>query len=130
MPFTASRSVVRWDPDKAARNHERLARVAREAAMQSRRVWLPEVRPVAPFEAVAGGWGGAAALAEPGGSPVSLDYPCVLVGPEGGWAAEEKAAVAANVSLGPTILRAETAAVAAAVLLCALREGRGDFHHQ
>ncbi|HEY4608568.1 MAG TPA: RsmE family RNA methyltransferase, partial [Ilumatobacteraceae bacterium] len=38
-----ARSVVRWDEARAGRQLERLRRVAREAAMQSRRVWLPEV---------------------------------------------------------------------------------------
>ncbi len=43
VPFVAERSVVRWDGDRAAGHVERLRRVAREAAMQSRRCWLPEV---------------------------------------------------------------------------------------
>ena len=43
------RSVVHWDDDRARRQGERLRRVAREAAMQSRRVWLPEVLDVVPF---------------------------------------------------------------------------------
>jgi 16S rRNA (uracil1498-N3)-methyltransferase len=46
----------------------------------------------------------------------------VLVGPEGGWSATERAAAGRLVRLGPTILRAETAALAAGVLLSALRE--------
>lgn len=122
-PFVAARSVVRWDADKAARNHARLVRVAREAAMQSRRVRLPVVRPVVDFAVAATGLGalGPVALAEPGGSAVALDHPCILVGPEGGWTADEAAAVPAAVSLGPTILRAETATLAAGLLLCALR---------
>ncbi len=49
VPFTAARSVVRWDDRKAAANRDRLERVAREAAMQSRRCWLPEVASVATF---------------------------------------------------------------------------------
>ncbi len=53
VPFTAARSVVRWDERKAAANRDRLERVAREAAMQSRRCWLPEVAPVATFAGVA-----------------------------------------------------------------------------
>ena len=47
LPFTAARSVVRWDEAKATRNLARLRRVAVEAAMQSRQRWLPEVAPVA-----------------------------------------------------------------------------------
>ncbi len=63
------------------------------------------------------------ALAVPGGAPVSLSAPTVLVGPEGGWTDEELAAVPEHVGLGPYVLRAETAALAAGVLLAALRAG-------
>lgn len=115
VPFAAARTVVR------SRNVERLRRVAREAAMQSRRVWLPEVADIAAFAEVAERPG--AALAEPGGGPPTLDRPTVLVGPEGGWAPEELAGGLPTVDLGPTVLRAETAAIAAAALLCGLRAG-------
>jgi 16S rRNA U1498 N3-methylase RsmE len=53
--------------------------------------------------------------------PLSLATPTVLVGPEGGWAPEELDG-ASSVALGPTILRAETAAMAAGVLLADLRD--------
>lgn len=121
LPFTAARSVVRWEPDKTARNHERMVKVAREAAMQCRRVRLPDVRPVAALADVLAAEP-AAALAEPGGPPVTLATPCVLVGPEGGWDPAELAAAPATVSLGSTILRAETATLAAGLLLGALRD--------
>jgi 16S rRNA U1498 N3-methylase RsmE len=45
----------------------------------------------------------------------------VAVGPEGGWDADELAAAGSLLGLGPTVLRAETAAVAAGTLLCAFR---------
>ena len=45
----------------------------------------------------------------------------VLVGPEGGWAPEERTAGPAFVALGPHVLRSETAAVAAAAVFVALR---------
>jgi len=61
------------------------------------------------------------ALAVPGGGPITLSTPTVLVGPEGGWTDEELAAVPHHVGLGPHVMRAETAAVAAGVLLAALR---------
>jgi 16S rRNA (uracil1498-N3)-methyltransferase len=121
VALAAERSVVRWEGDRADRNVERLRRVAREAAMQSRRTWLPEVSGVVPLAAMAGRAG--AALAEPGGEPPSLDRPVVLVGPEGGWSPAELAVEVPRVGLGPTVLRAETAAVAAGVLLCGLRNG-------
>jgi 16S rRNA (uracil1498-N3)-methyltransferase len=118
VPFVATRSVVRWDDVKADRAHERLDAVAREAAMQSRRTWLPRVEPVATFAALAVE---GAALCHRDGAPPSLATPTLLVGPEGGWAPEELAAGLPTVALGPTVLRSETAAIAAASLLTALR---------
>jgi 16S rRNA (uracil1498-N3)-methyltransferase len=116
----AARSVVRWEGERGAHHVERLRRVAREAAVQSRRAWLPEVRGVVAFADAAAADG--VALAALGGGPPSLAHPFVLVGPEGGWAPEELAAVPATVTLGGGVLRTETAAVAAAVLLAALRD--------
>lgn len=119
VPLAADQCVVRWDQAKALTQVERLRRIAREASMQSRRVWLPEVSVLTDARRF---------LAEPGvaradfdGSPLaSLDvsYPsAVAIGPEGGWSAAERACSPVAVSLGDTVLRAETAAIAAAVLL-------------
>lgn len=116
--LVADRSVVRWE----GKGTDRLDRIVREAAMQSRRCHLPTVRVgVTVDEAVGAGAG--VALADPGGSPPSLDRPVVLVGPEGGWTDRERVAAPSVVGLGPTILRAETAAVTAGALLAALRHG-------
>lgn len=61
---------------------------------------------------------------ESGSGSVSLAAPTVLVGPEGGWSdGESDAAGGRRVSLGASVLRTETAAVAAGVLLTALRAG-------
>jgi 16S rRNA (uracil1498-N3)-methyltransferase len=122
VPFVAERSVVHWDEPKAVRNRARLVQVAREASMQSRRVWLPEVEPVTTFADLAARPG--AAMAERGGVAPTLDSWLVLVGPEGGWSPAERACGLPTVGLGRTVLRAETAAVAAAVLLAAVRDGR------
>jgi 16S rRNA (uracil1498-N3)-methyltransferase len=119
VPFAAERSVVRWDPERAARHTERLRRVAREAAMQCRRPYLPVVDDLADFTSVASLPG--AVLADRGGGPPSLANPTVLVGPEGGWSEAERSAGMASVTLGPHVLRAETAAMAAAFALVALR---------
>jgi 16S rRNA (uracil1498-N3)-methyltransferase len=121
VPFVAERSVVRWEPDKADRQAERLRRVAREAAMQCRRTWWPRVDDLSDFPAVRGLPG--AAGAERGGAPPSLSFPTLLVGPEGGWSATERATLPALVGLGPTVLRAETAAISGATLLVGLRSG-------
>ncbi|MGH9128229.1 MAG: RsmE family RNA methyltransferase [Acidimicrobiales bacterium] len=136
VPLVAARSVVRWEAGRAEGHLERLRRVAREAAMQSRRLWLPEVAPLATvIDLVAGlvagaapagpaGAGGpAGALAQPGGLPPSLEHPCVLVGPEGGWDTSELACGLGLVGLGPCVLRAETAALAAGIILCSIRAG-------
>ena len=130
VPFVAARSVVRWDEVRAARHVDRLRRVAREAAMQSRRAHLPVVEEVADFAFVAALPG--AVLADAGGAPPSLDHPVVLVGPEGGWSDDERASTLAHVGLGEHVLRSETAAITAAALLAALRSGRvqhGELLH-
>ena len=121
VPFVSARSIVRWDDAKATRNAERLRRVAREAAMQSRRAFLPAVEDVTQFDDVAGRPG--AALAERGGTRPDLAHSCLLVGPEGGWTDEELSAGLSRVTLGPTVLRAETAAIAGSVVLAGLRAG-------
>lgn len=121
VPVAAARSVVRWSAERAPAHVERLRRVAREAAMQSRRTWLPEVDDLATFASVAALPG--ACLALPEGGPPSLRRPVVLVGPEGGWSPEEIGTGLPAVTLGPHVLRAETAAVVAGGLLCALRMG-------
>ncbi len=114
----AERSVVRWSAERAARQVARLKRVAREASMQSRRVYLPEVDGPVGLEEVADGPG--VAMAEPGGPPLDADRTTLLVGPEGGWTRAELGS-RATVGLGPTVLRSETAAIAAATLLTAQR---------
>lgn len=117
------RSVVRWSPADAPARVERMARVAREAAMQSRRVWLPTVSgPVTPAQVLAD-HGEAAALAEPGGPGLAPGITTVLVGPEGGWGPTELSSWSRTVGLGPTVLRIETAAIAVGALLCARRDG-------
>ena len=129
VPLSTDRCVVRWDVAKASRNRERLDLVAREAAMQSRRTWLPTVESLASFGEVVTRAG--AALADRGGQPPSLERPVVLIGPEGGWSDEERAASAPRVALGPTVLRAETAAIVAGTALCGLRSALFEsiFHH-
>lgn len=121
VPVFTERSVVRWrQPDAAA---ARLARVIHEAAGQSRRARLPELRPACELEALAAFPGlvvadrtgvAAAELARPSGGEW-----IVLVGPEGGLSPTERDALvhAPRVALGPHVLRAETAAIAAVVAL-------------
>lgn len=127
VPFTSDHGVVRWDAKRAARQHERFERIAREASMQCRRTYLPDVAPVATFAqlsaatpqpllADAEGDRLTAALLAPGDDTVT-----VLIGPEGGWSEAERSVGLVSVRIGDHILRAETAAIAAATLLAALR---------
>ncbi len=120
----SARAVVDWQGDRAVRALARLERVAREAAAQSRRAWLPEIvgpmtlddlrRLVAPEELC---------LAQPGEAALRRSITAVVVGPEGGWEEAELKGGRPLVGLGSGVLRAETAAVVAGSLLCALREG-------
>jgi len=120
--FDSRRAVVRWEGERRARAVERLRRVTREAAAQSRRAWLPEVVGAADLDDLGSRLAPVPmALAQLGGDPPDLATPTVAVGPEGGWEASELAG-RPLVGLGPHVLRAETAAVAAGLLLCALRE--------
>jgi 16S rRNA (uracil1498-N3)-methyltransferase len=133
--MVTERCVARWDTGGGSeRQMERLREVARLAAMQSRRCWLPSVEGPVEFSKLVGAVDGAGAeagagavaragiaLAVPDGAPLTLATPTVLIGPEGGWTESELSAVSHHVGLGPHVLRAETAALAAGVLLAALR---------
>ena len=43
LPFSAARSVVKWDEKKASKKIDRWQKIAKEAAEQSHRAFLPEV---------------------------------------------------------------------------------------
>jgi 16S rRNA (uracil1498-N3)-methyltransferase len=113
-PFRSERSIVKWDDAKAEKHVARFRRIAYEAAMQSRQVWLPEVRAVASFDDVLAR---EFAIAAPGDEDATPNVHKIAVGPEGGWSDAELRRANVRVSLGSTILRAETAAVVAAARL-------------
>jgi 16S rRNA (uracil1498-N3)-methyltransferase len=124
----AARSVVQWDDDKVASACVRLARVAREAAMQSRRARIPVVEGlVRPSELAA--LPGLVLAAPDGVAASQLPAPpgggewVVAVGPEGGFDDAELArfAAAPRLAVGPYVLRAETAAIAAGAALAGAR---------
>lgn len=133
VPMTTEHCVVRWDERKAHRQRERFARISREAAMQCRRTHLPRVGPVTAFaELIVGSsapGAGRLLLADPDGGSVAQmisegtagEPLTVLVGPEGGWSDAEKNAGLRQLRIADHILRAETASLAAAVLLTAHR---------
>lgn len=134
VPLVARHGVVRWEGDRADAAIARLRRVAREAAQQAHRARVPDVDAPATVADLAGRPGlvvadHAAALAgsEPfdPGAAMRADAPgCLLVvGPEGGFAPEERHAFgrAPRLTVGPHVLRAVTAPVAAAAVLVARR---------
>lgn len=114
--------------DRIAR--ERLQAHAVEAAEQCGGTFVPEVAPLAPLSALLDAWPQGRLLvwadeaaAGPATPLATLPHgpAAVLIGPEGGFSDAERARLAAlpesrRVSLGPRILRADTAAVAALTL--------------
>jgi 16S rRNA (uracil1498-N3)-methyltransferase len=124
VPLLSERSVVRWSGTRGKATVERLRRVAREAAAQCRRVWLPDVGDTLRFaELHTLGGPGEVVLAQLSGDPPTVAQRVVAVGPEGGWSTEELASGLPTVGFGLSVLRAETAAVTAGALLASLRTG-------
>jgi 16S rRNA (uracil1498-N3)-methyltransferase len=132
QPVAASRTE-RGLIDAAAKRHTRWEKIAREAAQQSRRLAPPRLLP--PLRAGEAFRQAASQrrllLSErPGAPPLEKFRPAaplsslaLAFGPEGGWTDAELALAGQagfqEASLGPLILRAETAVVAAlAVVLC------------
>jgi 16S rRNA (uracil1498-N3)-methyltransferase len=118
--FPSARSVVRWDEGRVNANMERLRRVAESAVCQCRRAWSPTVTFVPSYSSALLLTG--VALAEADGDKYDAkSHRTILVGPEGGWSPEELAVSVPRVVLGPHILRAETAALAAGSVACTQR---------
>ncbi len=131
IPLQAERSIVRLSAEKKEERRERWQRVALEAAKQCRRTKIPAVASPQSLEEYLQGLPEERLLLIPweeGGTPLKtvLSDPAmkaykdkqihVLIGPEGGWEFAEVARVlacgAVAVSLGPRILRTETASIA------------------
>lgn len=143
VPLLTGRSVVRLDSEKRAAKGERWRRIARSAAEQAKRASVPSV-----FDAL--DLRDALSLLEEYDLVVvlweeqrtrslseSLSGVCgregasvaLVVGPEGGLSAEEVEGLVAHgavtASLGPTVLRTETAAVVSVALALAALGGMG-----
>ncbi len=132
VPWSGERSVVRLDAKRARDRVARWQAIAREATSQCGRVAVPEVAAVAGLPTTGPGIFFWEEAREPSRDVLATlgaagDI-AVLVGPEGGLSATEAEALVARgwrpAWLGPRILRAETAVIAAATLaLHALAEG-------
>ncbi len=136
IPMTTERTVERYI-NEAHKHHMRWSEIAMSAAKQSGLPWIPEVAPLTPLMDVVSEpsgklvycWEG---MAMPGvilsaakdlkrdssASPQN-DTLTLLIGPEGGFAPAEHDQIMTHhpqlLSLGPLILRSETAALAAIV---------------
>jgi 16S rRNA (uracil1498-N3)-methyltransferase len=131
LPVTTART----QPERL--NRERLQAVAVAAAEQSERLSLPDIRELQPLARLLAGWPAERRLVvcdESGvGAPIAValaDFPmqapaALFIGPEGGFAETEldalgKLPIVRRVGLGPRVLRAETAALAALSVFQAL----------
>ena len=120
-------------------NAERAGSIMTEAAEQCARTALPQLGEVTRLEALLRDWPEGRALFfadETGGEPAAAAFAAhagpaaLLVGPEGGFDDAERAAIRAHpaaraISLGPRILRGETAAIAATALWMGVK---GDWN--
>ena len=143
VPVLTSRSVVQLDARKRAQRTERWRRVAEAAAKQAKRTAIPHVADAVKLRdviALLADFDGAVVLWEEcaGPSVEAAVTRCaaepgariaLVVGPEGGLSAEEVDALGAvgaiPATLGPTILRTETAAVVALALALSALGGLG-----
>ncbi len=134
-PVLAAASVARPKGERAAARHAHWQRIAIAACEQCGRNRIPEVHPLLTAIELKDDETGLRILLSPR-AELRLSQACkdapervtIAAGPEAGFNAEEEAAFLAAgfvpVSLGPRILRTETAALAALAALSALR---GDF---
>lgn len=129
IPFAAERSIVKWDHSKSEKKLLRLQKIAKEAAEQSHRTHIPVIQPVhsfkeliaasASYDAVIVAYEETARasdrtrFAEILASVYDRGSLLFVFGPEGGISEQEvaglKAINAIFTSLGPRILRTETA---------------------
>lgn len=135
IPFTSRYTVVKLTEKQAKSRQERWERIAYEAAKQSGRTRLPIVRQVQSFPEVVSNvqsrinQNEVVFLAYEGETQTGLkglelekpNHASILVGPEGGFSPDEAHSLtevgAHSLSLGPRILRTETAGLVALSLL-------------
>lgn len=126
-PVMAMRSEKGLD-QAAPKRVERWARIVRESGQQSRRLAPPEITAVVTLNQALNATADARLWLEEesGATPILQAAPAygsvaLLAGPEGGWEERERSQAAAlgwtPVSLGPQILRAETACLAALAIV-------------
>ncbi|MFA9438914.1 16S rRNA (uracil(1498)-N(3))-methyltransferase [Uliginosibacterium sp. sgz301328] len=135
QPVAAERSVLRLDGDRAAKRVAHWQQVAQSAAEQCGRDRLTAIAPVSSLPAwLGGGFAGERWILDPVAGTSLRDRAAptgpvaLLIGPEGGWSEAELAAArtagCTPITLGPRVLRTETAGLATVAAMLALW---GDF---
>ncbi|NNN01892.1 MAG: 16S rRNA (uracil(1498)-N(3))-methyltransferase [Acidimicrobiaceae bacterium] len=120
VPLLSERIAVKFKGDARDKVLARWRRIGAEACGQSRRTYDVTVEePVQVRDVEA-----SVAVADFDGDARWSAVNAVAVGPEGGWAPDEWGSSRRRLSLGPSVLRAETAAVVAASLVVF---GSGDW---
>ena len=128
IPWTAARSISRWEGAKIAKGRDRWTAVVREASKQSMRSWIPDVLDLVTTKQLVRLTEGARMLVlEPtaqltlGALETGTEDLILVVGPEGGISPQELDALAAAgasvVRLGDEVLRTSTAGPAALAVL-------------
>ena len=145
VPVISERTIVRIPKGERAAKRERWMRIAEDAARQSDAKWLPEICEAVDFKdalpLVRETTCFIGALTNPPARPLmkavedfkretgDLKDVSTFIGPEGDFTPEELKAlmeIATPTSFGPTILRAETAAIYAVSVLAASLQGVRD----
>jgi len=133
VPLHSTHSVIKLNPERLGHQRSRWERIARDAAQQSERWTIPTIADPMDLADICRHYAAAPVkgiLAERSSGPSLATIPLpqdhqhpivLLVGPEGGWAPEEHRLALQQgflpLTLGPRILRAETAAIAALSIL-------------
>ena len=128
IPWTAARSISRWEGAKIAKGRDRWSAVVREASKQSLRAWIPDVLDLVTTKQLVRLAEGARMLVLEPTAALTLgeletdDRDLILVvGPEGGISPQELDALAAAgasvVRMGDEVLRTSTAGPAALAVL-------------
>jgi len=113
VPLLSARLAVKFKGEVRDKNIARWQRIADEACGQCRRTYdLRVTEPLTPADIPHD-----VAIAEFDGESDWSGVRAIAIGPEGGWAEGEWDTGRRRLSLGPTVLRAETAAVVASSLL-------------
>ena len=121
--FPSDRSVLKWEGPKLEDRLGRYRSIAREAAEQSFRSLMPTVEFGHSLAGVLQIYPNSIVLSEVEGlsrqlKPPFVENPVLVIGPEGGWSPRELDLVGdKGVTLGPRVLRADTAGPIAAALV-------------